>query len=129
MMGGDSDIEFTNRRSIEAEPSHDGDVQILGYGDRPTIVELEAILKNPGDIVVETKADGSLSALYIGEFTFPVSVERVRRIGQLLRNSSKLDVTEFGTSEAKAFLLLYGAQLNLVLIKTLREFIKDKLTK
>src|SRR5208282_2113131 len=43
------------------------------------------------------------------DLTFDISVDRVRRIGTLLRKSSLIE--EFGTQEAIAFMRLFGNQL------------------
>jgi|SRR5208282_3488019 len=59
------------------------------------------------------------------DLTFDLSVERIRRIGTLLRKSSSIN--EFGTAEAIAFMQLFGDQLQEKLNEILRDFVKDKL--
>ena len=61
------------------------------------------------------------------DLTFDISVDRVRRIGALLRKSSMID--EFGTPEAAAFMRLFGGQLEEKCNLTLRDFIKEKMSK
>ncbi len=59
------------------------------------------------------------------DLTFDISVDRVRRIGTLLRKSSLIG--KFGTQEAIAFMRLFGEQLEEKFNEVLRDFIKDKL--
>jgi hypothetical protein len=61
------------------------------------------------------------------DLTFDISVDRVRRIGALLRKSSLID--EFGTVEAAAFMRLFGGQLEEKFNNVLRDFIKEKMSK
>lgn len=61
------------------------------------------------------------------DFTFEVSVERVRRMGQIMAKASQIE--EFGQKQAEAFLLLYGKQLEEKFRMALRDFIKEKLSK
>jgi len=59
------------------------------------------------------------------DLTLDLSVERIRRIGSLLRKSSSID--EFGTAEAIAFMRLFGGQMQEHFNEVLRDFVKDKL--
>ncbi len=61
------------------------------------------------------------------DLTIDVSVDRVRRIGALLRKSSLIE--EFGTQEATAFMRLFGSQLEERFNNVLRDFIKEKMSK
>lgn len=53
------------------------------------------------------------------------SVDRLRQIGHL---ASAAKGREFGTAETRAFLLLYGQELQDKLNATVRQFLEDKLS-
>jgi hypothetical protein len=57
----------------------------------------------------------------IKELTIDLSVSRVRQI------ASQVTKREFSSSEAEAFLLLYGEQLETKLFATVKQFLSDKL--
>lgn len=61
------------------------------------------------------------------DMTFDLSVDRIQRLGSLLVRGKHIDT--FTMDEAGAFVRLFGGQLQDKLNETLRNFIKEKMSK
>lgn len=70
---------------------------------------------------------GSEKKIHPLDLHFELSVERLRALGHLNRRQSGIE--EFSTTDAIAFLQLFGDQLRERLDQTVLNFLKDKLSK
>lgn len=91
------------------------------YADRPVD---EAGLWTSVRDAAGFKPGGSPEALPFDGIQATYTMDRLRQIGQLVSAKSG---REFGTSETRAFLLLYGTELQGKIDAAVRQFFEEKL--